>query len=612
MYWSASSTAAHNGGTVRKPTAVSGAGRWIAVDAVEVTPLQFGCYGNGEHDDTSFMQSMLLCGATTFNFLDKNYKITTTNGANFCTFVSKTKINILGNGALLTDTNTHTSSELTIVFSFDACSNITVKGVNYKGEQLASPSDPANGIGYKGATFVNLKNACFNVYVSAYLTDCRYGVRSGDYNSFSEGYCYNIKTDISGLRVGYINAYYLVQDFDIRAISISGHRAVYLAGCHRGNVDAYVKNQYIAPIQVLLTDATTNNNVYPTGTSRGCASIKTTVRDMGSTVFVANSWLCGIALSRVDAGTTFSDLSFHVYLKSTNTVASTVGGFVIESAAKTYQPSYPFNWEQSISLKNISVSGLIDRSEQTTSTHGVGELYVGTIESGSHYATSSGFRFKDLTVINGTGSNPRDIYFLLDGLIDSCVFDNCNFGNYKLECRAPTTGWPVGFIFNDCNSITRTTGNSSSAVPFAFNNSNISDLTQPLAYSKMSSSTVKSAGSRFVTVVKDITLTGASVSFVSFIPVGAIVIGVSGIVTTAITGATGYTVGVAAEPARYANINSTTLGSTFTPSNQSATELSPRVYLAYTDIVVTAKTSDFTGGALRVAVTYIQISAPSL
>jgi len=607
FYWDGTSTDTHNGGTVIKPTAVSGAGRWLAVNAVEVNPLQFGCYGDNTNDDTVAMKSMLSCGASIFDFLDKTYKIATTNGASFSSFTSKTKVTIKGEGALLIDTTTHSTGNITTLFSFDACSNIDVYGVNYKGEQLASPSHATQGIGYLGVTFVNLKNACFNVNVSAFLTDARYGVRSGDYVLFSEGYSYNLDIDITGLRVGYTVAFYLAQDFRIYSYSVGGHRAVYLAGCQRGTVDAHVKDQYIAPIQVVLSDAITGS-----GTSRGCANIDVNVTDMGSITYPANAWLAGISLSRVDPGTTFSNLHFHVNLKSTDTVAATLGAFVINSSAKVYQPSYPYNWEQTIYLKNITLSGLVDRSEQTIATHGVGEVYIGTIDTGTHYATSSGFNFNQLKIINGAGSNPRALYFLMSGLTDSFTCNQCSFGNYYLECDAPTTGWPVGFIFNDCGTITKTTSNTSSAVPFAFNNTNISDLTQPLAYSKMSSATVKSAGLRTITVVKDITLTGASVSFISFIPAGATVLGVSGIVTTAITGATGYTVGVAAEAARYVNTNTLTQGSTFTPAQQSVTELNPRIYFANTDIIVTAKTSNFTGGSMRVALTYTTISAPSL
>ncbi len=607
FYWDSTSTATDNAGTVIKPTAVSGAGRWLAVNTVEVNPLQFGCYGDNTNDDTEAMKSMLSCGASIFDFLDKTYKIATTNGASFSSFTSKTKLTIKGEGALLIDTTTHTSGGLTILFSLDACSNVDIYGVNYKGEQLVSPSDPTNGIGYKGVTFVKLKNACTNVNISASLTDVRYGVLAGDYTLFSEGYNSNLNINITGSRVGYTVAFYLAQDFRIYSYSVDGHRAVYLAGCQRGTVDAHVKNQYIAPIQVILSDAKTG-----VGTSRGSSDIDVRVSDMGSTTYVANSWLCGISLSRVDPGTTYSDLHFHVNLKSTDTVAATLGAFVINSSAKVYQPSYPYNWEQSIVLKNITLSGLVDRSEQTIATHGVGEVYLGTIDTGTHYATSSGFNFNQLKIINGAGSNPRALYFLMSGLTDSFTFNQCSLGNYYLECDAPTTGWPVGFIFNDCGTITRTTSNTSSAVPFAFNNTNISDLTQPLAYSKMSSATVKSAGLRTITVVKDIALTGASVSFVSFIPAGATVIGVSGIVLTDITGATGYQVGVAADAARYCDSNFITHGSTFTPANQSATELAPRFYLAYTSIYVTAKTSNFTGGSMRVALTYTTISAPSL
>lgn len=51
MYWSASSTATHNGGTVRKPTAVSGAGRWIAVNTTVISIKQFGARGDGVNND---------------------------------------------------------------------------------------------------------------------------------------------------------------------------------------------------------------------------------------------------------------------------------------------------------------------------------------------------------------------------------------------------------------------------------------------------------------------------------------------------------------------------------------------------------------------------------
>ena len=48
MYWSASSTAVHNGVTVRKPTSVSGAGRWLAINNT-ASLKQRGVIGNRQY-----------------------------------------------------------------------------------------------------------------------------------------------------------------------------------------------------------------------------------------------------------------------------------------------------------------------------------------------------------------------------------------------------------------------------------------------------------------------------------------------------------------------------------------------------------------------------------
>jgi len=51
MFWSSSSTATHNIATVIKPTGVTGAGRWLAVNPYHVNVRQFGAYGNDDDDD---------------------------------------------------------------------------------------------------------------------------------------------------------------------------------------------------------------------------------------------------------------------------------------------------------------------------------------------------------------------------------------------------------------------------------------------------------------------------------------------------------------------------------------------------------------------------------
>ncbi len=59
FYYSTSSTATHNGGTVIQPTAVSGAGRWLALNQSVVNVAQFGAKGDGSTDDYAKIQAAL-------------------------------------------------------------------------------------------------------------------------------------------------------------------------------------------------------------------------------------------------------------------------------------------------------------------------------------------------------------------------------------------------------------------------------------------------------------------------------------------------------------------------------------------------------------------------
>jgi hypothetical protein len=62
FYWDGTSTSTDNGGTIIKPTAVSGAGRWLAVDTSHITPEIFGSYGDGVSNDYLALQRALNLG----------------------------------------------------------------------------------------------------------------------------------------------------------------------------------------------------------------------------------------------------------------------------------------------------------------------------------------------------------------------------------------------------------------------------------------------------------------------------------------------------------------------------------------------------------------------
>jgi hypothetical protein len=98
-------------------------------------------------------------------------------------------------------------------------------------------------------------------------------------------------------------------------------------------------------------------------------------------------------------------------------------------------------------------------------------------------------------------------------------------------------------------------------------------------------------------------MSGASVTATALIPDGAVVVGVTARVTTAITGATGFEIGTAGDPDRWGDITGTAVGTT--SDNRDWTAGTIECFTAATDVVITAKTSDFTAGAMRVVVHYL-------
>src|SRR5690606_28487630 len=102
-------------------------------------------------------------------------------------------------------------------------------------------------------------------------------------------------------------------------------------------------------------------------------------------------------------------------------------------------------------------------------------------------------------------------------------------------------------------------------------------------------------------------LNAGSTSDTSFlIPDRAIVLGVTGIVTEAITGATTWKLGVADDPARYgsgigAMVDATVIGVSGTPC----------AYYGATPLRLTAEGGDFTGGKVRLAIHCLELAGPA-
>lgn len=100
-------------------------------------------------------------------------------------------------------------------------------------------------------------------------------------------------------------------------------------------------------------------------------------------------------------------------------------------------------------------------------------------------------------------------------------------------------------------------------------------------------------------------LSGSSVTTTLTIPAGALVIGVSARVTTAITGATGFALGIAGEPAAFG------AGLGIGAGSLAQLPITPRAFALATPVRVSAEAGSFTGGALRLACHTFSIGAPA-
>lgn len=106
---------------------------------------------------------------------------------------------------------------------------------------------------------------------------------------------------------------------------------------------------------------------------------------------------------------------------------------------------------------------------------------------------------------------------------------------------------------------------------------------------------------------EELTLSGASVDTAdtAFIPDRAIVLGVAARTTEAITGATSYGVGTAADTTQFGDLLNVALDS----SNVGV--IGPTGFYADTAVRVTANGGDFTAGKVRLVCYFLEMSAPS-
>lgn len=106
-------------------------------------------------------------------------------------------------------------------------------------------------------------------------------------------------------------------------------------------------------------------------------------------------------------------------------------------------------------------------------------------------------------------------------------------------------------------------------------------------------------------------LSGATAAATNLIPAGALVLGVTHRVTTLITGATSWDSGDGTTADAFGN-NVAVSANTTADSLVDGTFTAPKSYAAATDVVLTAVGSNFTAGAVRISVHYIDLTPPTV
>jgi len=109
----------------------------------------------------------------------------------------------------------------------------------------------------------------------------------------------------------------------------------------------------------------------------------------------------------------------------------------------------------------------------------------------------------------------------------------------------------------------------------------------------------------------ELTMNGATETWATAIPAGSLVLGVTGRVTSVITGATTFDVGISGgDTDLFADGVAVAEDTTFNLANSNAALVAPVIYQAETSILVTSQGGAFTAGTLRLTLHYVTLGAP--
>jgi hypothetical protein len=219
-----------------------------------------------------------------------------------------------------------------------------------------------------------------------------------------------------------------------------------------------------------------------------------------------------------------------------------------------------------------------------------------TVTKGGTVASTT-FSATTFALSNGEYSNTGFPTLRAGGVNGLCVTNNSNI----FVCA--NGGWSIGWATTDPTGSARDVAMwRDAAATWALRDGvNAQEMrcygtfTSSTNYQRMTVKSVKQTLSA---------LSGASATTTgTFIPDGAVVVGVTTRVGTALTGATGYTIGDGTDADRWGDITGTAIGTTSDNANWTAGTI--ECFTAGGEVTLTAKGSNFTAGAIEICVFYL-------
>jgi len=257
FYWDGTSTATDNGGTVIKPTAVSGAGRWLAVDTSYITPEMFGAYGDGVHDDTAAINKAIAVlsasGGGVLNF-DGIYRLTeNATGSTQTRFtISSDNVTIvfLSKAKFLVKSD----SAMTIIFALAGVSYFKTIGTLHVESDASTPYSTSGAYGAKALVIYNA-----NGKSSEHITIDKVVIKRGSGGVFIQN-AYAASNRVTNVSINEIRTFDATYGFNAQnngdgidvklAYTYNAFRSYFVYGCesHRAKVVSRSPNAGGTPV----------------------------------------------------------------------------------------------------------------------------------------------------------------------------------------------------------------------------------------------------------------------------------------------------------------------------------------------------------------------------